>query len=49
MQPMAVDIEDAAVEMRFPPKYGADTNRVLAQVGYAQADIAALAANGIVA
>jgi crotonobetainyl-CoA:carnitine CoA-transferase CaiB-like acyl-CoA transferase len=49
MQPMAVDIEDAAGEMRFPPKYGADTNRVLAQAGYAQADIAALAANGIVA
>ena len=29
MQPMAVDIADAAVEMRFPPKYGADTNGCL--------------------
>ncbi len=49
MQPMAVDVEGAAMEMRFPPKYGADTHRVLAQAGYTQNDIAAMAAQGIVA
>lgn len=48
MQPMAVDIEGAATQMRFPPKYAADTHRVLAQAGYAEREIAAMAADGVV-
>ena len=48
MQPMAVDVEDAATEMRFPPKYGADTRRVLAQAGYTQGEITAMAADSVV-
>ncbi|HMK70632.1 MAG TPA: CoA transferase [Xanthobacteraceae bacterium] len=48
MQPMAVDVEGAAAEMSFAPKYGADTHRVLAQAGYTQAEIAGMTAAGIV-
>ncbi len=48
MQPMAVDVEDAATEMCFPPKYGADTRRVLAQAGYTQDEITAMAADSVV-
>lgn len=49
MQPMAVDVEDARAELAFPPKYGADTRRVLAEAGYAGADIDALADSGTIA
>jgi len=49
MQPMAVDVEGATAELRFAPKYGADTQRVLAQAGYTQSEIATMAADGIVA
>jgi crotonobetainyl-CoA:carnitine CoA-transferase CaiB-like acyl-CoA transferase len=49
MQPMAVDIEGAASNLPFPPSYGADTRRVLAQAGCADAEIEALAAQGVVA
>jgi crotonobetainyl-CoA:carnitine CoA-transferase CaiB-like acyl-CoA transferase len=49
MQPMAVDDEDAKRELAFPPKYGADTRRVLTEAGYGAAEINALAAAGIVA
>ncbi len=49
MQPMAVDVEGASPELQFPPKYAADTQRVLAQAGYSQNEIAALAADGVVA
>jgi phenylsuccinyl-CoA transferase len=49
MQPMAVDVDGAAAELRFPPSYGADTYRVLAQAGYTQREIAAMAADGVVA
>ena len=48
MQPMAVDVEGAATEMCFPPKYGADTHRVLTQAGYTQREIATMAADGVV-
>lgn len=48
MQPMAVDVEGAATEMCFPPKYGADTRRVLAQAGYTQGEITAMAADSVV-
>jgi crotonobetainyl-CoA:carnitine CoA-transferase CaiB-like acyl-CoA transferase len=49
MQPPAVDVPGAAVELHFPHKYGADTRNVLAEAGYAAADVAALAAAGVVA
>jgi crotonobetainyl-CoA:carnitine CoA-transferase CaiB-like acyl-CoA transferase len=49
MQPMAVDIEGAASNLPFPPSYGADTRRVLAQAGYAETEIEALAAQSVVA
>jgi crotonobetainyl-CoA:carnitine CoA-transferase CaiB-like acyl-CoA transferase len=49
MQPMAVDVPGAARELSFPPKYGADTWRVLAQAGYAQGEIEGMAAEGVVA
>ena len=49
MQPMAVDVEDACTELAFPPRYGADTRHVLAEAGYAGADIDALADSGVIA
>jgi crotonobetainyl-CoA:carnitine CoA-transferase CaiB-like acyl-CoA transferase len=49
MQPLAVEVEGAAKSLRFPPKYGGDTRRVLAQAGYADAEIDALAEQGVVA
>jgi crotonobetainyl-CoA:carnitine CoA-transferase CaiB-like acyl-CoA transferase len=49
MQPMAVDLEDACTELHFPPGYGADTRRVLAEAGYLGADMDALAGAGVIA
>jgi crotonobetainyl-CoA:carnitine CoA-transferase CaiB-like acyl-CoA transferase len=49
MQPMAVDLEDACTELAFPPRYGADTRQVLAEAGYAAADMDALADSGVIA
>ena len=49
MQPPAVDVPGAAGELHFPHKYGADTRDVLAEAGYAAADVAALTAAGVVA
>jgi itaconate CoA-transferase len=49
MQPMAVDVEDASTELAFPPGYGADTRQVLAEAGYAAADMDALADSGVIA
>jgi phenylsuccinyl-CoA transferase len=49
MQPPAVDVPDALNELRFPAKYGADTRKVLSEVGYANADLTALAAAGVIA
>ncbi|MCZ7658522.1 MAG: CoA transferase [Xanthobacteraceae bacterium] len=48
MQPMAVDAP-GAIDQPFPPKYGADTRRVLTEAGYAAGEIDALAAAGAVA
>jgi itaconate CoA-transferase len=48
MQPMPVDVEGANGNLAFPPSYGADTRRVLAQAGYAKSEIEELATNGIV-
>ena len=49
MQPTAVDVPGGAGELHFPHKYGADTRNVLAEAGYAAADVAALTAAGVVA
>lgn len=49
MQPMAVDVEGACTELAFPPKYGADTRRVLAEARYLGAEIDALAGAGVIA
>ncbi len=49
MQPMAVDIEGARTELPFPPKYGADTRRVLAEAGYDAQRIEAFIAGGVAA
>jgi itaconate CoA-transferase len=49
MQPMVVDTDGASRELRFPPKFGADTRRVLAQAGYADAEVDRLAADRVVA
>ncbi len=48
-QPMAVDVPGASIELKFAPKYGADTRRVLAEAGYAAGEIDALAAAGVIA
>jgi len=48
MQPMPVDVEGANGKLGFPPGYGADTRRVLAQAGYAETEIEALAAEGVI-
>jgi crotonobetainyl-CoA:carnitine CoA-transferase CaiB-like acyl-CoA transferase len=49
MQPLAVDVPGASCEMHFPPKYGADTRKVLAEAGFAAPDVDALAAAGVIA
>lgn len=49
MQPMAVDAVDRPISLPFPPKYGADTRRVMTEAGYGAAEIDALAAAGAVA
>ena len=49
MQPPAVDLPEGACELSFPPKYGADTRRVLAEAGFAGGDVDALAAAGVIA
>jgi phenylsuccinyl-CoA transferase len=49
MQPLAVDVAGASIDLAFPPKYGSDTRHVLAEAGYAAADIDALAAVGVIA
>ena len=48
MPPMAVDVEDTRSQLSFPPGYGANTRQVLAEVGYPQPEIDALAAAGVV-
>ncbi len=49
MQPMAVDVEGARTELPFPPKYGADTRRVLAEAGYDSAQVDRFVADGVAA
>jgi len=49
MQPMAVDVPRVSTELRFPPKYGQDTRKVLRETGCSDADCAALEQQGIIA
>jgi crotonobetainyl-CoA:carnitine CoA-transferase CaiB-like acyl-CoA transferase len=46
---MAVDLAGARTELAFPPHYGAHTHSVLSEAGYSAGDIAALAAQGVLA
>ena len=48
LQPMAVDLEGAADEFTFPPRFGEHTEAILTEVGYAADDIAALRGNGVI-
>ena len=48
MQPMAVDQTDAQMRLHFPHKYGEDTRAVLAEAGFQQAQIDALASSGVI-
>ncbi len=49
MQPMPVDLPRASAQIPFPPKYGADTRRILAEAGLGAADVDRLVAAGVVA
>jgi crotonobetainyl-CoA:carnitine CoA-transferase CaiB-like acyl-CoA transferase len=49
MQPMAVDLDGAETEFAFPPQYGEQTRPILAEAGYDDEGIAALAAAGAIA
>ena len=49
MQPQAVDVGGAVLELRFPSKYGADTIAVLREAGFSEEDCATLKAQGVVA
>jgi crotonobetainyl-CoA:carnitine CoA-transferase CaiB-like acyl-CoA transferase len=48
LQPMAVDLEDAADEFSFPPRFGEHTEAILTETGYAAGDIAALRGDGVI-
>jgi len=49
MQPMAVDVAGARSELSFPPRYGADTARVLGEAGYSGDELQALRGAGVIA
>ncbi|MCZ7559595.1 MAG: CoA transferase [Burkholderiaceae bacterium] len=49
MQPMAVDVAGARPELSFPPRYGADTTRVLGEAGYSGDELQALRGAGVIA
>ena len=49
MPPLAVDLEGARTELPFPPKYGADTTRVLGEAGVSASELEGLLAAGVVA
>jgi len=48
MQPQAVDREGARTALHFPHKYGEDTRAVLAEAGFAQAEIESLEKRGVI-
>jgi itaconate CoA-transferase len=49
MQPMAVDAPGAVIELPFPPNYGGDTRRVLAEAGCTAGETEAMARAGVIA
>jgi len=49
MQPMAVDVPQAATDLHFPPKYGQDTHSVLREAGCSEAECAELKQRGLIA
>jgi crotonobetainyl-CoA:carnitine CoA-transferase CaiB-like acyl-CoA transferase len=49
MQPQAVTLPGNHTELAFPPKYGADTRRILGEAGFAMEDVDAFYADGLVA
>ena len=49
MQPPAVDVEGAKTELSFPQKYGSDTRDVMAEAGFGESDIEALALAEVIA
>lgn len=49
MQPLAVDRPGARQAMPFPPRYGADTRRVLAEAGFGGAEVDVLISEGVAA
>jgi len=48
MQPMAVDVEDAVTELRFPPGYGEHTAAVMKGAGFDEGTCAKLRAAGAI-
>jgi len=46
---MAVELPGARAELPFPPKYGADTRRVLGEAGFGAEELDALAGDGVIA
>ncbi|MCL4747884.1 MAG: CoA transferase, partial [Burkholderiaceae bacterium] len=49
MQPMAVDLQDARLELSFAPRYGADTTRVLGEAGYSGEQVRDFIETGVAA
>ena len=49
MQPMPVDESGAKRELSFPPKYGEDTRRVLAEIGYGTEQLDEFETAGVIA
>ncbi len=48
LQPLAVDLEGAATEYAFAPKFGEHTTAVLAEAGFTKADLGALREGGVI-
>lgn len=49
MQPMAVEVPGTHAELPFPPKYAADTRKLLDEAGFAAEEVAALVGDGVIA